>query len=246
VICVSNYTRAEFLNWSKVDPTKVHVIRNGAPYRFVTNKSIYKLDHRYILYPGNHRAYKNLDRLLRAFAQSNIAEQGIHLLLTGDQSPELKRTINALSLEQVVHFCGRVPADQLPKLYKGAEAVVFVSLYEGFGLPILEGMASDVPVITSAVSAMPEVAGDAALLVDPHSVDAIAEALKRITTDETLRIDLIEKGRRRLTEFDWDLSAAKFWCLVREVAAEAGDGLVGAGYRRATVPAPDGQTAVNP
>ena len=221
VICVSNYTRAEFLSWSKADPAKVHVIENGVPDCFVINKLACKLPYRYILYPGNHRSYKNLDRLLRAFAKSNIAQSGIHLLLTGEKSVELGRAIDALDLHHCVHFCGHVAADQLPKLYRGAEAVVFVSLYEGFGLPILEAMASDVPVVTSVVSAMPEVAGDAALLVDPSSVDAIAEALTRITSDKVLRADLVERGRKRLKEFDWDRSAEKFWSLVTRVSEKA-------------------------
>jgi glycosyltransferase involved in cell wall biosynthesis len=228
VICVSNYTRAEFLSWSKADPAKVHVIENGTPDRFAANKLVCKLPYRYILYPGNHRSYKNVDRLLLAFAKSNIAQHGVHLLLTGEESVELRRVIDALGLQHCVHFCGRVAADQLPKLYRGAEAVVFVSLCEGFGLPILEAMASDVPVVTSFVSAMPEVAGDAALLVDPRSVDAIAEALTRITTDEVLRADLVERGRKRLKEFDWDRSAEKFWRLVTQVSDEAGGSMIGA------------------
>ena len=221
VVCVSDYTCREFLSWSKVDPEKVHVIKNGVPSAFLENRSACRLSYKYVLYPGNHRSYKNIDRLVRAFAKSNIANQGIHLLLTGDECRELRDVIGECHLQNFVHFCGRVPTEELPRLYRGAEAVVFVSLYEGFGLPILEAMASDVPVITSSVSAMPEVAGDAALLVDPYSVDSIAAALVRITCDENLRRELVAKGRRRLNEFDWNRSAEKFWQLVVKLSPSA-------------------------
>ena len=214
VICVSNYACAEFLTWSKANPAKVHVIKNGVSNQFLKNTFAHKLPYKYILYPGNHRSYKNLDRLVQAFAKSDIGKHGIHLLLTGEENSELKRVIHEYNLAGLVHFCGRVPPEQLPRIYRGAEAIVFVSLYEGFGLPILEAMASDVPVVTSAISAMPEVAGDAALVVDPLSVDAIANALVRITTDEKLRRDFVTKGRERLKEFDWDRSAQEFWRLM--------------------------------
>jgi glycosyltransferase involved in cell wall biosynthesis len=217
VICVSNFTHAEFLAWSNANPSRVHVIKNGIPSRFIENKLAHVLPYKYLLYPGNHRNYKNLDRLIRAFAKSGIGKCGIHLLLTGDEYPALRRVIDENNLRALVHFAGHVPTDQLPMLYRGAEAIVFVSLYEGFGLPILEAMASDVPVVTSATSAMPEVAGDAALVVDPHSVDAIANALVRITTDECLRSDLVAKGRRRLKEFNWDRSAEEFWRLMVKI-----------------------------
>ena len=94
---------------------------------------------------------------------------------------------------------------------------MFVSLYEGFGLPILEAMASDVPVVTSATSALPEVAGNAALIVDPYSVGAIADALVRVTADEKLRADLVAKGRDRLKAFDWNCPAEKFWRLITDL-----------------------------
>jgi glycosyltransferase involved in cell wall biosynthesis len=217
VICVSEYACDEFLAWSKANPAKVHVIKNGAPIHFLKNNFAVKLPYKYILYPGNHRSYKNLDRLLRAFAKSNVGKRGIHLLLTGDEDTKLRHTIGQCDLEEFVHFCGRVPSDEIPKLYRGAEAVVFVSLYEGFGLPILEAMASDVPVVTSATSALPEVAGNAAIIVDPYSVDAIADALVRVTTDEQLRADLVAKGRDRLKAFDWDRSAEKFWSLITDL-----------------------------
>jgi glycosyltransferase involved in cell wall biosynthesis len=241
VICVSDYTRAEFLTWSKMDPARVHVIKNGVPRRFVDNRLASKFPYKYVLYPGNHRPYKNLDRIVRAFAQSMITGRGIHLVLTGEEHPDLKRTIDECHLQGFVHFCGCVSSERLPQLYRGAEAVVFVSLYEGFGLPILEAMASHVPVVTSKVSAMPEVAGDAALLVDPHSVNAIASALLRITSDQELRTDLIAKGRQRLKDFDWDRSADRFWRLVKEVSEQVGADVAAATSNIPATPARSGE-----
>ncbi len=217
VVCVSNYTRGEFLAWSGADPEKVHVIRNAVANRFLENKAAHKPFYQYVLYPGNHRSYKNVDRLIEAYARSNLGMRGIHLLLTGDEHRELRLKIDRHGVRDLVHFCGRVPSEQLPQLYRGAEAIVFVSLYEGFGLPILEGMASGVPVVTSVTSAMPEVAGDAALIVNPYSVDAIARGMERITTDEELRRGLVEKGQQRLREFSWDVSAGEFWRLMTEL-----------------------------
>jgi len=251
VVCVSEFTRAEFLAWSKADPAKVHVIKNGTPGEFVKNNSAHKLPYKYVLYPGNHRSYKNLERLVRAFAKSNIGKRGIHLLLTGDEEPALRRTIDECELQNLVHFCGRVPSGKMPSLYRGAEAIVFVSLYEGFGLPILEAMASDVPVVTSATSAMPEVAGNAALIVDPYSVDAIAGALVCITTDEKLRSELVAKGRVRLREFDWDSSAEKFWRLILELLNQAAPAGAGDAYdsdaalARSIAVRPDTQSQLN-
>jgi glycosyltransferase involved in cell wall biosynthesis len=217
IVCVSEYTRSEFLAWSKVDAAKVHVLTNGVPRRFIENKSSSILPYKYVLYPGNHRAHKNLRRLIQAFAKSGISKLGFHLVITGAENLELKPLIQDNGLDGYVHFHGVVPADEIPKLYRGAEAIAFVSLDEGFGLPILEGMASDVPVLTSKIAAMPEVAGDAALTVNPFSVDAIAEALHRITTDTPLRQLLVKKGRTRTKLFDWDRSAAAFWQLVRNL-----------------------------
>jgi glycosyltransferase involved in cell wall biosynthesis len=217
IVCVSEYTRSEFLAWSKVDPAKVYVLKNGVPKRFIENKSSFILPYKYVLYPGNHRPHKNLGRLIHGFAKSGISRAGFHLVITGNENFELKALIQDSSLDGYVHFHGIVPADEIAKLYRGAEAIAFVSLDEGFGLPILEGMASDVPVLTSEIAAMPEIAGDAALIVNPLSVDAIADALHRITSDKALRELLIKKGRTRTRLFDWDSSAAAFWQLMRNV-----------------------------
>ena len=150
---------------------------------------------------------------------SKVMADGIHLLFTGREEKQIIKLSRDLGIDDYVHFLGVVSSENMPALYRGALAIVFVSLYEGFGLPILEGMASDVPVITSISSSMPEVAGGAAFLVDPFSVDAIAAAIKKVTLDQKLRDELIKKGRKRVKDFSWDISAEKFWAVVRDVCA---------------------------
>jgi O-antigen biosynthesis alpha-1,2-mannosyltransferase len=112
-----------------------------------------------------------------------------------------------LALDEEVIFTGFVDDEDLPDLYRGAQLFVFPSLYEGFGLPILEAMASGIPVIASNVASMPEVAGDAAILVDPHDSKAIAEGIARILVEDRLRQAMIEKGLARARRFTWDAAA---------------------------------------
>lgn len=221
VVCVSEYTRTEFLEWSGMDPARVHVVLNGVGPEYAQNTETLNLPYRYVLYPGNQRGYKNLDRLLEAYAASTLRSRDIHLALTGNPNEAFLARAQQLGVASHVHFLGRLPDADLPRVYKGALAVAFVSLYEGFGLPIVEGMASGTPVLTSNVSAMPEVAGDAALVVDPYSVLAITKGLDHITGDESLRGELIARGHERVRAFDWDRSAQSLWSIVERVRQAA-------------------------
>jgi glycosyltransferase involved in cell wall biosynthesis len=217
IVCVSDYTRREFLAWSGMPAAKVHVVLNGVSDAYAENQQTYALPYRYVLYPGNHRSYKNLARLIAAYARSSLPRQDIHLVMTGQADPELTAQAEALGVATQLHFLGRVADADLPKIYKGAMLVAFVSLYEGFGLPLVEAMASGVPVLTSNVSAMPEVAGDAALIVDPYSVEAITAGLDTLTQNEALRTDLVGKGQQQVARFDWDQSARTAWNIVDDV-----------------------------
>jgi glycosyltransferase involved in cell wall biosynthesis len=214
IVCVSDYTRQEFLDWSGMSPDKVSVVYNSVDQAYLKNQESARMPYRYVLYPGNHRSYKNLERLISAYAASTLPKQDIHLAMTGHANKALIEHARRAGVESNLHFLGRVNDEDLPKLYKGALLVAFVSLYEGFGLPIVEAMASEVPVLTSSVSAMPEVAGDAALIVDPYSVEAIAKGLDALLLDEALREDLVGKGRQQVSRFDWDKSASTLWSIV--------------------------------
>lgn len=127
----------------------------------------------------------------------------MHLVFTGNRTSKIMKCIEQQRVVGRVHFTGVVPEADLPSLYRGAEALVFSSLYEGFGLPVLEAMACGIPVVTANVTAMPEVAADAALLVDPKSVEQIAHAIERVVNDNALRLCLRTKGLARAAQFSW-------------------------------------------
>ncbi len=221
IICVSEATRRELIAWAGIDPSRVHVIHNGVDPMFSPQGERWVSTHRYILYVGNHRSYKNLARLIRAYAGSSLPGRGIRLFLTGDRDSELIGIAEDLHVASSVRFLGAVGDLDLPRLYRGAVALAFVSLDEGFGLPIVEAMASDVPVVTSAVSAMPEIAGAAALLVDPLVVESIRDGLDRVVSDEALRSRLIRAGRDRAQFFRKLQSSVRYWELIEAVAEES-------------------------
>jgi glycosyltransferase involved in cell wall biosynthesis len=221
IICCSDFTRSELLAWSGIEPARVHRVWHGVDPVFARNDETLGLDYPYVLYPGNRRSYKNLDRLLTAYAQSVLPGKGVCLLLTGNPDANLTALAQKLGVESFVRFSGRIADEQMPKLYRGALFVAFVSLYEGFGLPIVEAMASRVPVLTSNTSSMPEVAGNAALVVDPLNVDEIRKGIDRLAEVSALRQELIEAGVERVGRFTWDQAAAGHWQLVEEVCQAA-------------------------
>ena len=161
---------------------------------------------RYFLYLGRHDPHKNLNRLITAFASlGKIAD--CRLLIAGAPDPRytplLQTQVEELGLGEAVQFLEYIPYEQLPSLFSEALALVFPSLWEGFGLPVLEAMACGTAVITSSVSSLPEVAGDAAILVDPFDVGAIASAMRSLLNDDDLRVHLGAAGLARAREFSW-------------------------------------------
>ncbi|WP_420223952.1 glycosyltransferase family 4 protein [Pigmentiphaga litoralis] len=209
IVCVSEYTKAEFCAWSRFPHSRVNVVYNGISERFLTNKVEADLGFPYVLYPGNYRPYKNLDRLFQAYSGSRLPGEGVKLVLTGSGSESLLATAKRLRISDHVVFAGFVPEERLAELYRGSLAVAFVSLYEGFGLPLLEAMASDVPAVTSNVSAMPEIAGDAAIIVDPYAADEIIHGLHEAVFNSERRHQISERAKERLRKFSWDSSAVK-------------------------------------
>jgi len=209
IVCVSEYTKEEFCAWSHYPPSRVEVVYNGISDRFLTNKAKADLGFPYVLYPGNYRPYKNLDRLFHAYSVSHLPQEGVKLVLTGSGSESLLATAKRLGISDKVVFAGFLQEESLAELYKGSLAIAFVSLYEGFGLPILEAMASDVPSVTSNVSAMPEIAGDAAIIVDPYAIDDIIRGLHEAVFNSELRQLISHRAKARLRRFSWESSAAK-------------------------------------
>jgi glycosyltransferase involved in cell wall biosynthesis len=219
LICPSNAVRDDILRLLKVDPSRVRAIAEAAAPAFrplddAAAVERLRLKHllpeRFVLSVGSLEPGKNRTTLLRAYAK--LREQGIEqkLVVVGQRAWRYEgdfRLAEELGLKRDVVFAGYVSPEDMPALYNAADLFVFPSLYEGFGLPVLEAMACGVPVVASNVSAVPEVAGEAALLVDPSDVRQICDAVERLLRDDTLRSALRERGLQRAAEFRWEKAA---------------------------------------
>jgi len=232
VLTVSEASKRDILKYFRVPASKIDVIYNAIDERFgeaPTEDDIERVRERYqlhdpfVLYAGNIKPHKNLERLIEAFHMIRRGElEHVKLLIIGDEISKyatLRRAVHRYKLHKHVRFFGFVPNQTLAVLYRLAAVFVFPSLYEGFGLPPLEAMASGTPVITSNVSSLPEVVGDAALLIDPMQPDAIAAAIRRVLSDPALREDLRARGLRRAREFSWERSIGRVRQIYDEVLA---------------------------
>jgi glycosyltransferase involved in cell wall biosynthesis len=208
IFTISEFTRSQIINWSGVPADKVFNVWCGVDAVYCPDGDSYDLPFPYVLCVSNRKRHKNEFRVVEAFARARLDPQ-LHLVLTGNSTPDLARCIAQHQLTSHVDFVGVVPEEKLPSLYRGAKALLFPSLYEGFGLPLLEAMACGIPAVTSNVTALPEIAGDAALLVDPTSVEEIAAATEQIVTDNSLRQKLRGKGFSRAAQFTWSDTTAK-------------------------------------
>ena len=219
VICVSEYTRREFVEWSGFPAERAVTVYNGVSSALARGRGAKPLPFSYVLYVGNRRPHKNLRRLITGYARSKLPTNGIRLVLTGHPDGELERAAAAAGAPSTLYFAGDPDQEGIASLYGGAHMVAYPSLYEGFGLPILEAMMAGVPVLTSSVTSMPEVAGNAASLVDPTSIEDIVAALDRLAFDAELRQLLVARGYERVERFSWDASAGQVW----EIVARAGE-----------------------
>ena len=162
----------------------------------------------YLLCVSNRKLHKNEEGTLKAFKAANI-DSSIKLVFTGKEDEHVRTIIKNLKLEDRVIFSGFIPETDLPKLYRTAKALLFVSFYEGFGLPIVEAQASGIPVITANNTSLAEIAGDAAVLVDAADIDSIAIAITDVCHNETLRNDLVKKGLENKARYSWESTASK-------------------------------------
>lgn len=229
IIAVSETTRNDIIRFLGINPDKIRVVYNGvnSAFRPVTDPALlrrtrerYRLPARFILYVGAIQPRKNVSGLVEAYAKI-CAEGGLphELVIAGGESWKsegLKDRISSLGLQEKVHFIGYVSDEELPLLYNLADQLAFPSFYEGFGLPVLEAMACGIPVVTSKTSSLSEIAGDAAILVDPHSVDEIAGGIRRLIEDSDLRRICIEKGLERAKLFAWERCARETLTVLQE------------------------------
>lgn len=214
VIAVSAATRADLVRYTGVAPAKISVIHHGVAAHFAPVASQpmitavqarHAIDRPYFLFVGTVQPRKNLERVIAAFAALAVSQQPL-LVIAGKKgwlTAAIERRAQELGVADRVRFVGYLPDADLPPLLSGALGFVFPSLYEGFGMPVLEAMACGTPVLTATTSSLPEVAGDAALLVDPCDTSAIADGLRRLASEPQLRAELGARGRARAARFTW-------------------------------------------
>lgn len=229
VIAVSGATRRDVIQTLAVPEERVHLIYNALDPAFLKPRpdaqadqqrilERYRIHDPFLLYVGHIRPQKNIPRIVEAFAvvrnelKDHPVFRDLRLLVIGDQLskyPAVRRAVVQSRVEHSVRFLGFVPFDTLRVFYETAQAFVFPSLYEGFGLAPLEAMACGVPVVTSAASSLPEVVDDAAVLVNPENVFGIARGILDVLTDAPLRARLIVRGRQRARFFSWEEAARR-------------------------------------
>lgn len=224
VVAVSEFTAGEVAECYGVPREKIAVVPNalgddfmtreadGADFRIIREK--YGLPSRYVLYVGTLQPRKNLPFLVHAFARVAEKIPSLSLVLVGNRAghhfdPAIDEAVRETGLESRIVFPGFVDQEDLPTLYAGAELFAYPSLYEGFGLPLLEAMSQDVPVVAADISVFREVAGDAALYADPSDLAAMEESLYNGLTSSETRADLVRNGHRRMEGFSWHKSAEK-------------------------------------
>lgn len=219
LMAVSGYTAADIHQRYDIPKTKIAVCGNACREGFrplsaaevQAARSRWSTGRPYYLYVGSIHPRKNVHRLIEAFsAFKSQTESPAHLLIAGRfawQAGPVRSAFEASGFKQDIKILGFVPDEDLPALMGGATGFVYPSLFEGFGLPLLEAMEAEVPVITSDVSSMPEVAGQAALLINPAQVSSLTHALVQLERDASLRESLVEKGRVQRQQYSWDRTA---------------------------------------
>jgi glycosyltransferase involved in cell wall biosynthesis len=232
LLAISQATKNDLVSRYGVRPERVSVTYLAAaggmrpvedPAQVATVKSRFGIAGDYLLFVGTLQPRKNLARLVQAFAPVAARQPALQLVIAGKKGwmyEEIFDQVRQWGLEGRVVFTGYVAAGDLPALYSGALAFSFPSLYEGFGMPVLEAMACGAPVVASNTSSLPEVAGDAALLVDPTDVNALSAALSRIAGDAALRSDLRARGLVQAARFSWERCARETLAALTDAATD--------------------------
>jgi len=228
IFAVSHFTKTEVEKLFAIEPGRIEVIYNAIDQRFLSGHASdadrlflaerYQVTYPFLLYAGRISPHKNLVRIIEAFSalKAELTKHDLYpdlkLIIIGDEvskHPDLRRTVVRGGVHNDVRFLGFVPIEVLRIFYDAAKVFVFPSLYEGFGLPPLEAMAHGTPVLTSNTSSIPEVVGDAAVMVNPENVFEMMRALQRVLLDQPLRERLRQRGYEQVKKFSWDKSAEK-------------------------------------
>ncbi len=237
IFAVSNFTRTEVEKLFVIRPGRIEVVYNAIDERFLRGHASaadreliakrYQVTYPFLLYAGRISPHKNVVRMIEAFSalktelEKDQLWPDLKLIIIGDDlsgNPDLRRTVVRSGVQNDVRFLGFIPIEFLRIFYDEAKIFVFPSLYEGFGLPPLEAMAHGTPVITSNGSSLPEVVGNAAVLVNPENVFEIMRALHRVLTDRALRERMKERGYKQAMRFSWDISVRRVLDVYGEIA----------------------------
>ncbi len=237
IFSVSSFTKNEIVNLFGIPARHIEVIYNAIDERFLHGHATeadqkflaerYQVSYPFLLYAGRISPHKNVVRIIEAFSalKAELAKEdkfpNLKLIIIGDElskNPDLRRTVIRGGVQNDVRFLGFVPIDVLRVFYDAAKVFVFPSLYEGFGLPPLEAMAHGTPVLASNTSSLPEVVGNAAVLVNPENVFEIMHALHCVLTDQPLREKLKKRGYEQVLKFSWDIAARELINTYKEVA----------------------------
>jgi glycosyltransferase involved in cell wall biosynthesis len=240
ILAVSNFTKSEIEKLFGIRSSHIEVVYNAIDERFLhghaseSDRQIlaerYLITYPFLLYAGRISPHKNLVRIIEAFSalKGELEKEGqfpdLKLIIIGDElskHPDLRRTVIRSGVHNDVRFMGFVPIEMLRIFYDAAKIFVFPSLYEGFGLPPLEAMAHGTPVVTSNTSSLPEVVGNAAVLVNPENVFEIMRALHRVLLDHSLREKIKDRSCEQTQKFSWDKSAQRILEIYQEVALGA-------------------------
>ena len=227
IITVSEFSKKDIIDNYHVEPEKIHVAYNGANEGFkpiseeekIEIRNQYTAGYQYFMFVGSLHPRKNLARLFPAYDLfKERTGSDVKLLIVGEKrwwTEPIQKAYEEMRHKDDVVFVGHLQMSELQRVTAAALASVYVSYFEGFGIPIVEAYKCDVPVITSNVTSMPEVSGDAALLIDPFNIESIASALE-LVMDENVRNSLIEKGRIRRNDFSWDTAAEQWYSVIAE------------------------------
>ncbi len=220
IATVSEFSKQDIQRQYHIEASKIDVVYNGVneayqqidPDEQEKTRERYAQSCPYFLFVGSLHPRKNLARLFQAYDRFRKENAGnVKLLIIGARkwwTPPIQQAYDAMQFKQDVLFAGRLTVNDLSKVMGSALALTYISYFEGFGIPLLEAFASHTPVITANVTSLPEIAGEAALLTDPFSVESIANAMASIASDKDLRKSLVEKGNLRVKDFSWERSAS--------------------------------------
>lgn len=228
ILTVSNSSKMDLVDYFGIDPNKISVVHNGVDHASLSSpisniekeriQKKYKLPQNFILNFGAYRVHKNIERLIQAYALLPKGVRKEYKLVLTRSSESLDKLIHEFKIQNDVTITGFVEDDDKKSLYQMANVVYYASLYEGFGVPIIEAQACHTPVLTSNTSSMPEAAGGAAVLVDPYSVDEIRDGLLRIINDGSLRERLIHDGELNSINYSWDKSALELETILNNLS----------------------------